>query len=449
LGEQDYSEYIGGLFHHPSVSVFVGEGRSFLRSSNEQYDIIQIFSNHTSSSIAAGTGAIATNYLQTSDAYREYFSHLSENGVLHINHYYYPRMITTAALAWSQLGRDEFEKYVVVYENDQDATLPTLLIKMQPWTEAEMERVKLFFAAEYPGEEIRYTLVVNPLSPENNTVPPEYFSGNLPASAIQASESQIKPAIDDRPYFNLSEKSLNPFSNGMIWNLKNSFENSPQGLVTLYLTGVVAVFYALIFILVPLVYSHAGRQHWQNKLNSLLYFSCLGAGFIIIEFVFIQMFMHLIGSPLYTYSTVLFVMLLGAGIGSITSNRWKITPHSLWFVPFAGILSTMAILLIVYPNMRDIFLAAHLLIRVSTALLFMFPVAFFLGMPFPLGILSIEYRPNGSIAWAWGMNGLFTVIGGILGIMFSIQWGFNNTLLIACAVYVLACLLFARIRSTL
>jgi spermidine synthase len=253
LGKNEYSSYIGALFRHPLVSVYVGEGRSFLRSSDTKYDIIQIFSNHTSSSVAAGTGAIATNYLQTSDAYREYFSHLTKNGVLHINHFYYPRMITTAALAWSQMGRSNFEKHVVVYENDRDETLPTLLIKMQPWSSDELERVKQFFARDFPGEDIRYTLVVDPLSTENNSIPLSYFSGSLPADAIQSSASQIEPATDDRPYFNLSEKSLNPLANGMSQSLKGPLKDLSQGLITLYMTGIVAVFYALIFLLIPLI----------------------------------------------------------------------------------------------------------------------------------------------------------------------------------------------------
>jgi len=449
LGKNEYSSYIGALFRHPLVSVYVGEGRSFLRSSDTKYDIIQIFSNHTSSSVAAGTGAIATNYLQTSDAYREYFSHLSKNGVLHINHFYYPRMITTAALAWSQMGRSNFEKHVVVYENDQDETLPTLLIKMQPWSADEVERVKQFFASDFPGEDIRYTLVVDPLSPENNSVPLSYFSGSLSVDATQSSSSQIEPATDDRPYFNLSEKSLNPFSNGISQSLKGPLENLPQGLITLYMTGIVAAFYALIFLLIPLFFSFAGKQQWHNKFNSLLYFACLGAGFIVIEFVFIQLFMHLIGSPLYTYSIVLFTMLLGAGIGSITSDHLKITPGIRWFVPFIGILFAITLMLAIYPIARDIFLATSLATRISVAILFIFPVSFFLGMPFPLGILSLEHEPKGSVAWAWGMNGLFTVIGGLLGIVSSIQWGFKITLWIACAIYTLAFLIFSRIRSAL
>jgi spermidine synthase len=449
LGKNEYASYIGDLFRRPFVSVYTGEGRSFLRSSDTRYDIIQIFSNHTSSSVAAGTGAIATNYLQTSDAYREYFSHLSKNGVLHINHFYYPRMITTAALAWSQMGRSHFEKHVVVYENDQDETLPTLLIKMQPWSFDELERVKQFFATDFPGEDIKYTLVVDPLSPENNSIPLAYFAGSLPSEVIQSSNAQIEPATDDRPYFNLYEKTLNPFKNGAIRDMKHILADSPQALITLYMTGIVAIFYALVFILVPLFFSFAGRQKWHNKLNILLYFSCLGTGFIMIEFVFIQLFMHLIGSPLYTYSTVLFSMLLGAGLGSSTSAHWKVTPNGRWFIPFVGIFSAMAFMLVIYPNILDIFVSMSLPIRIGIALLFIFPAGFFMGMPFPLGILSLQFEPKGSIAWAWGMNGLFTVIGGLFGIASSVQWGFNITLLIASVFYALAFWVFSRIRSVL
>ena len=58
LGKTTYAQYIGDLFHHPKVNVQVGEGRSYLRASQEKYDIIQIFSNHTSSSTGSGTGAM-------------------------------------------------------------------------------------------------------------------------------------------------------------------------------------------------------------------------------------------------------------------------------------------------------------------------------------------------------------------------------------------------------
>jgi hypothetical protein len=73
-----------------------------------------------------------------------------------------------------------------------------------------------------------------------------------------------------------------------------------------------------------------------------------------------------------------------------------------------------------------------------------FPLGFFLGMPFPLGVLAIQKEPKGAIAWAWGMNGLFTVIGGFLSIVFSIIWGFQLTLIIALIIYSFAFFLYSR-----
>jgi spermidine synthase len=68
-----YAKFSGGVFIHPKVDYRVGEGRTFLRSSNKKYDIIQMFSNHTSSSLAHGSGALSSVYLQTAEAYMEYF----------------------------------------------------------------------------------------------------------------------------------------------------------------------------------------------------------------------------------------------------------------------------------------------------------------------------------------------------------------------------------------
>lgn len=46
------------------------------------------------------------------------------------------------------------------------------------------------------------------------------------------------------------------------------------------------------------------------------------------------------------------------------------------------------------------------------------------------------------------MNGLFTVIGGILSVVLSIYCGFRVTLLAALFVYLLAFALFAKMRAS-
>ena len=72
-----YADYIGHVFEQPAVHVHVGEGRSFLRASPKRYDVIQVFSNDTSPSAASGSGVLNPVYLQTKEAYVEYFTHLS------------------------------------------------------------------------------------------------------------------------------------------------------------------------------------------------------------------------------------------------------------------------------------------------------------------------------------------------------------------------------------
>jgi hypothetical protein len=227
---------------------------------------------------------------------------------------------------------------------------------------------------------------------------------------------------------------------------KHPFEGVALGLATLFITGFVALFYGVLFIIIPLNLSAAGKMKWPNKSLTLMYFSCLGFGFIIIEFVFIQMFMHVIGFPLYTVSTVLFVTLLSAGVGSLTSARLSISIRSRWFIPFVGTICTVLIILFVLPQLKVFLLGTPLVLRILSVFLMIFPVGFFLGMPFPLGISTLEFPPDGVIAWCWGMNGLFTIAGGLLSVIFSIQWGFTVTLLIACSAYGLAFLVFSRIR---
>ena len=80
--------------------------------------------------------------------------------------------------------------------------------------------------------------------------------------------------------------------------------------------------------------------------------------------------------------------------------------------------------------------------------LMLFPLGFFLGMPFPLGILAIEHQPRGAIAWAWGMNGLFTVIGGLTSVIVSLEVGFNLTIICALVLYGCALAVFRKMRDT-
>ena len=205
-GKHFYQDFNGGIFNHPNVAAHVAEGRSFLRASNRQYDIIQIFSNHTSSSIAAGSGAMAPTYLQTTDAYQEYFSHLKEDGLLQINHHVYPKMVLTAARAWKESGREDFRRHVLVFglKGAQD-NLPTLLIRMTPWTEAEVEQLRTWHIRNI-------TLLEDPFRPETSMLSDAFYEGNLPREVRERMPYRIVAPTDDRPYFRFLRKEWRHFN---------------------------------------------------------------------------------------------------------------------------------------------------------------------------------------------------------------------------------------------
>src|SRR5262249_54282819 len=282
LVKDRYATYGGNVLNHPNVRVYTGEARSGLRASREKYDVIQIYSNHTTSSIASGSGAVSPIYLQTAEAYREYFEHLTDNGVLHINHYGYPRMVTTAALAWKQMGRTDFQKHVVVFEASAVDYLPIFMVKMQPWTAEELHEITTFLAT-YPktfGQ--NYKLVENPLRPEESFLAPDFYSGSLSAGLMELVNYRIWPATDDRPYFSffrerfvLESPDPKTFMNPSMADFLNvGFISRRVRFITmdtiqLLVPGVLSIIFAGVFIFLPLGLSDVGRERWSKKTSSM------------------------------------------------------------------------------------------------------------------------------------------------------------------------------------
>ena len=106
-----------------------------------------------------------------------------------------------------------------------------------------------------------------------------------------------------------------------------------------------------------------------------------------------------------------------------------------------------AVLQWVFPSVARAALQLPLPGRILVAGLMLFPLGFFLGMPFPLGVLAIAGRPRGAVAWAWGMNGLFTVIGGLLSMLLSLWYGFNFAITFALCLYALAFAAYRPLRD--
>jgi hypothetical protein len=140
-------------------------------------------------------------------------------------------------------------------------------------------------------------------------------------------------------------------------------------------------------------------------------------------------------------------MLIGAGIGSMTSPRIVGRDSSRWYLAFAGVLIAGLITWATYPVLSTYFIAAPMPVRIAAAAAMIFPIAFFMGMPFPLGVLALRTKPRGAIAWAWSMNGLFSTIGSVATVLLSLWLGFRVTVLVALGMYALAGLTFRSLRG--
>ena len=85
--------------------------------------------------------------------------------------------------------------------------------------------------------------------------------------------------------------------------------------------------------------------------------------------------------------------------------------------------------------------------RVGLTLVLVAIPAYFMGMPFPLGIKLLDESDKSQVPWAWGVNGCVSVISTTLAAIVAVEIGFTAVLLLAGAAYALAYLSVPRLRT--
>ena len=81
-----------------------------------------------------------------------------------------------------------------------------------------------------------------------------------------------------------------------------------------------------------------------------------------------------------------------------------------------------------------------MLLRAATTSLFLFPLGFFMGMPFPKGTERVKEL----IDWGFAVNGTASVLGSVLVVLFAFNYGFNFALLSGALLYAMALFLIYR-----
>ena len=81
-------------------------------------------------------------------------------------------------------------------------------------------------------------------------------------------------------------------------------------------------------------------------------------------------------------------------------------------------------------------LAYGLTIRAMVSMITIFPLGFFLGIPFPAAIQMLNHdNLNKYIPWMYGINGTMTVLGSVTAVIISMIYGFTQAFIIGLGFY--------------
>jgi hypothetical protein len=427
-----YAEYAYHLYELPQVHLHVSDGRSWLRSSRDRYDVVQMTLVDTWASTAAGAFALSENNLYTLEAFREYFDHLTPDGIIAITRWEFARprealrvmvqemeVLRAMGVPASEMGRH----FVVVSDGalDRDGRPVAVLAKKTPFTPAEVAAVR-----KHVAENSKLVLIF-PAEAANAFA--ELASTGPQAFATDYTYD-VSPVSDNAPFFFFTfrvRQAINAVlggtGGGMDW--KNNL-----GVVVLAIVLVISIAAVLGFLIVPLAVgenpsqkrARTGHPHPPLKPKAglsgppseieylhpaspagarvghraiaLLYFVAIGLGYIMVEIVMIQRFVLFLGHPTYALTVVVFLMMLSSGAGSLVSRQWAPKTRCTRFV-LALVVAGALVYVLVLPKILAGLVGIAFGLKLMVSGILLAPLAFVMGMPFPSGLraLTVEQIP--------------------------------------------------------
>jgi hypothetical protein len=441
----------GNPYDRPGVTVVGEEPRAWLQRTRDRYDVIDLALTAAYRPVTSGAYSLGEDYRMTVESFRLYLSRLAPDGIL-------------TALRWIQLPPSEETRLIglagaaVRAEGGDPARAvvalrgyANLLVMVRPdgFGEADLAAVRSF------AETRRFDLVAAPgltaaeANLYNRLADDEYFPlaaallGPEPESAIAAWPFDLRPPVDDRPFF------ANYFTWRQAPDLLDEMGHTwaPFGgagyFVLLALLALVAAA-AVLLLVVPLAAARRQRGRTRSSTGlrwwSLGYFGLLGIGYLFVEIPLMQRYILLVGRPTVALAVVLLALLISSGVGSALCHRVPWRPGALGVVGLAA----------AYPHLLGPLTGAVLPLplagRLVVAALSVAPLGFLMGTMFPRGISVLEDRAPGLVPWAWAANGTLSVISAVGAALLALDRGFGAVITAGAACYLLAALLAGRRR---
>ncbi len=427
-----YRDFCGPVYDYSNVDIQVAEGRSYLARSDKQYDLIYMALTKTATT-ASHSMALTESYANTTEAFQEYYRHLTDDGALAFICQQRTILLRAFTTAWLAVQREarvdpvQAAAHLAVVDVGVAQAIAgpyrhLLIMTKRPLTperSAELARQAVAWGQEpafFPGAFEQFPFAAT----RQRAMTPEEFVTRVNNAALlpEGIRLNFAPCPDDRPFV----VDLSFGIPGQFWSL---------AIASLLLVGVLSVF----------AWPTLRRSEQASPgrfAAQVTYFSLLGAGFMLVEVALIQKLILYLGYPVLSLSVILFALLLGGSLGSLYSQRWATTllPRRLLW---AGGLAVVwgVILLVLIPGVMSATLRLGIEVRSLLTMVMLLPLAGCFGVMFPSGLRLLALRGAGAVPWMWGVNGLTSVAGSVLAMILAKFWGFTGVLLLGLGLYVL------------
>jgi len=446
-----FGDFTGHLDRNPRVTFINDEARAYAARTHETFDVIQASLTDTWAATAAGAFVLSENSLYTVEAFGTFLDRLTPHGILTVSRWY-QEDLPAEVYRLTALAMQALRDHGITRPRDHiflatqilprvpgwltPAMLPpgvgtsTILVSKAPFSGADVDRL------EQLCREMKFRVTLSPRSTADPLLARMADAADLNAFA-QAFPLDISPPRDDRPFFFYLFRARDLAS----W-FKTEGMNDRNRLAIFTLAALLVVICTLtvVCILVPL-WLRGQPGVLRGALPLVAFFACIGFGFMTLETAQMQRLIIFLGHPSYGLSVVLLSLLLASGLGSYTTQGVDTRGGRIRLVGLLGVLFTTGL---ATPVVTRVFAPTPLAVHILVSIVLLFPMGFFMGMAFPLGMKVAQARVTELTPWLWGINGAASVCASVIAIIVAMNAGVSVTFWAGAAFYVLALLSYRR-----
>jgi SAM-dependent methyltransferase len=488
--DQGLRDFTGDILNHPKIRVIDYDGRLYLAYTDNRYDIIDLSLADSAGLSNPGGFAIVEKFSYTRQAMLNYMRALKDGGILSVtlwNKEEPPKSVLKlyATMAAAARELDPVRIAESFFVASSYLSTATVLYKRGGFTPDEIEKLRAhtramsfdeIYSKGFAYDDTQTATVLdnyrNQIFFDEDPKEPQTPDGSDPAAGAAEPAPEPEKPTNAVPATTMGQLAWHRLINGgwdeiakayvfdtrLLTNTRPYFAayvkpgdltrvtdrlellQDEWGYLLIWATLAIACATSLSLVILPVIFGwRTIFSHNPGKFRTIVYFACLGAGYIMVEVGLISDFILALSNATVSASILITGMLVFSGLGAFFSERYIERSHRVMPKIFIAI----AVLLIGYGLFLDRVLdwigTFPYLVRLLFCFALIFPPAFLMGFPMPTAMITLgRLGKHHMFLWAWGINGCFSVIGAAAVPIVATSFGLGAVLVAAGLAYLLA-----------